>query len=759
MSRIERFSRMKDCGIFRNFEWPKDLPEFGRYNLIYGWNGTGKTTLSRILRCLEKRTKPSGQVTIALDGRDVRGDDFPNVTVPIRVFNRDFVHESVFPVEGGDIPPIFVLGAESVEKQKKLEQLKGERAQAQERLDSASFTKQKADREFDQFCIDRARVIKETLRSAGPNRYNNYDKTDFKRDAEQMLQAGDGSTHRLSDSEREKLLTQHRAAPKAKVQEAGYTLPNTADILGRLSQLLATTVVSAAIEALKDDPELAGWTRQGLQLHRERSTERCLFCEQPLPKERLAALEAHFSAQYEQFIQRLDALIGELQALSKAAAELRLPNRAELYDDLAAEYQAAEEELKQAIKAVRSFLEDAMQLLEEKKRRAFERVEQNLKVPTVDPEVVEKLNAVIRKHNQACDEFQKRVEDARKKVADGMIAEVLEEFVSRRDASQKAMADLQTAQGEVKRLDDEINRLERDIKEHRRPADELNEDLRKYLGHDELRLEVKDTGYTITRGGEPARALSEGEMTAIALLYFLKSLQDRHFDLANGVVVLDDPVSSLDANALYLAFGFIRERTKDAGQLIILTHNFTFFRQVRNWFHHLKGQKKRDLNQRPGRFYMLDCSPSPNGRCATIQRLDPLLEQYDSEYQYLFVRVYRASRETESASLEQNYELPNMARRLLEAFLAFRQPHISGELWQKVQTVPFEEAKKYRILRFLHTHSHSSAVGEQEHDPSLLAEAPAVLKDLLEFIETQDKAHFDAMVELANRQVAEEGEE
>ena len=121
-----------------------------------------------------------------------------------------------------------------------------------------------------------------------------------------------------------------------------------------------------------------------------------------------------------------------------------------------------------------------------------------------------------------------------------------------------------------------------------------------------------DTGYTITRGGVSAEFLSEGETTAIALLYFLKSLQDRRFPLANGVIVLDDPVSSLDANALFLAFAFIRERTKDAGQLFILTHNFSFFRQVRHWFHHLKGQKKKDVSKRPARFFMLDSTLDEN---------------------------------------------------------------------------------------------------------------------------------------------------
>jgi wobble nucleotide-excising tRNase len=184
--------------------------------------------------------------------------------------------------------------------------------------------------------------------------------------------------------------------------------------------------------------------------------------------------------------------------------------------------------------------------------------------------------------------------------------------------------------------------------------------------------------------------------------------------------------------------------------LFIFTHNFTFFRQVRNWFHHLKGQKKKDVSQRPARFYMLDCIRSGDRRCSTIRPLDPLLEQYESEYHYLFARIYRSAAASTSRALEENYILPNMARRLLEAFLAFRQPHISGELWQKLKEVEFDEAKKLRILRFLHTHSHGDALGEPEHDPSLLGEADSVLKDLLDFIEDQDRDHFAAMVKLVD---------
>ena len=84
----------------------------------------------------------------------------------------------------------------------------------------------------------------------------------------------------------------------------------------------------------------------------------------------------------------------------------------------------------------------------------------------------------------------------------------------------------------------------------------------------------------------------------------------------------------------------------------------------------------------------------------------------------------------------------------MEAFLAFRQPKKAGELWQKVKSLKFDECKKVRILRFLHTHSHYGEIGEPEHDLSVLSEAQAVLKDLLDLMKSDDEEHFLAMVSL-----------
>lgn len=52
---IRRIQHIKGFGVFGNFQWPAGLPEFKQFNLIYGWNYSGKTTLSRAFRCFGQK--------------------------------------------------------------------------------------------------------------------------------------------------------------------------------------------------------------------------------------------------------------------------------------------------------------------------------------------------------------------------------------------------------------------------------------------------------------------------------------------------------------------------------------------------------------------------------------------------------------------------------------------------------------------------------------------------------------------------------
>jgi wobble nucleotide-excising tRNase len=193
----------------------------------------------------------------------------------------------------------------------------------------------------------------------------------------------------------------------------------------------------------------------------------------------------------------------------------------------------------------------------------------------------------------------------------------------------------------------------------------------------------------------------------------------------------------------------MKERTKACHQLFILTHNFAFFRQVKNWFHHLKGQNKKDIDQRPARFYSLHTTLADGERNATLSLIDPLLEQFESEYHFLFRQVYDAANNAApAADLTQFYGMPNIARRLIETFLAYRYPDCGGDLFRKFERVDFDSAKKTRILRLLNTYSHSCGISDPEHDPSVLAETGEVMKAILELIQSLDDDHYQGMLKL-----------
>jgi ABC-type uncharacterized transport system ATPase subunit len=122
--KIARLAKAHGYRIFRDFSWPATgLQDFSRYNVIYGWNGAGKTSLSNIFRHLQRKLPMSeGQIQLVVDQAIVNGPDFGAAHVPaLRVFNRDTVDRSVFESAGQHLPPVFFLGEDSVEKQTQIE--------------------------------------------------------------------------------------------------------------------------------------------------------------------------------------------------------------------------------------------------------------------------------------------------------------------------------------------------------------------------------------------------------------------------------------------------------------------------------------------------------------------------------------------------------------------------------------------------------------------------------------------------------------
>lgn len=774
--KITRVERIRNYRVFRDFSWPADLPDFDRFNLIYGWNGSGKTTLSELFRRLDgKQPAFEGEFEFVVDQHAVTNRNLDSVVRPqLRVFNRNFIDSSVFETVGKQLSPIYFLGEDSVEKQKQVEVLKGELQKAETARVQAHSKHQAALSDFESFSTDQARVIKELL-TAPSSAYNNYDKRGFK-EAASRLKEDTYQSLLLNEEQKGKLRQAKDGKPKQKIAVFEARYPDVAKLTSETQRLLGQSVVSRVLDELAKNPPVAAWVGAGLPFHiGEHASASCRFCGQVLTEERLQQLQAHFNDDFKRFQTELDGVISEVEAAKRQVEGMHPPEPTLLYEHLIEEYERAVGKIGLHRANVSLYLEALRKALVAKKESPFTAVallpffglgpkEDDEKMGVLETifsvvsagtgvlgalhgkDAFDRISSLIETHNKLTDNYLNEINKARKSLESHYVAEAFGEYVRKQQAINSCKTSEDQATAVEKELRDKIAALLRAIRQHHKPAAELTNEIRAYLGRDELAFVAQANGYSITRYGQPATHLSEGERTAIAFLYFLKSLQDTEFDMKNGVVVIDDPVSSLDANALYSAFGFMKDRTKDAGQLFILTHNFTFFRLARNWFHHLPKNLKKSA-----RFYMLTSEVATDHRNSAIEQLDPLLEQYESEYHYLFKRVYEeATRPSGFVELASNYGMPNIARRVLEAFLAFRIPGKARELYQQLELIEFDATKKARILRFLHTHSHHMQITEPEHDLSILAETQAILRDVLALIEETDKEHYDRMLAVVN---------
>ncbi|MCP3722604.1 AAA family ATPase [Paraburkholderia sp. CNPSo 3272] len=771
--KLERFSKIREYRIFKDFTWPRGLEDFGRFNLIYGWNGSGKTTLSSILRAIQTSTSiGEGDVDFVLDGALVSGKKLSGAALPaVRVFNRETVARSVFESSGGSfsqLPPVYVFGEDSAEKQRQMDALKLELPKQTDIAAKASEEEARAQKGVNDYATNTARAIKNLLVAPG-GEFNNYNATDFK---ERMSRFSQAATPELTPKDRETLLSLKNSSPLPSIELRSVNIPDALNLRNDVREALSRTVVSNVIEGLAASPVVGDWVRSGLAIHTHgEDATTCKFCEQPLPANRLRRLEAHFNDEFQRFTRDLQNLAERIENAANQLVRTNLPDIRDLYPELRSDFESEGRTYELNLGNLRHGLLALANTVKQKQARVFEALDlEGLLlgsdgIPAEDKSFLDtfmrilsagapalsefvgkqtfaRIEQIVEKHNAKTRSFEEKVKVAREKLHDNEIAVALPEWLEKQKALESATNARVSANDAKAKTEKEIRALEADILKHQEPADELNRELRAYLGHDDIQVAVEATGYRLVRRGSIATNLSDGERTAIAFLYFLKSLQDRSFDLKDGVVVVDDPISSLDSNAIYSAFGFMKRRLCDAGQLFVLTHNYTFLRQVRNWFGHLnRGKAKQGL---PARFYMLRASYVGGQRSSAIEAMDPFLRKYESEYHYLFKRIVEASALPGGGPLETYYELPNLARRLLEAFLVFKIPD-EDTLHARLEAVDFDGPKKTRILRFLDTHSHNEQIAEGHDDASALSEAPDVLKDLLELIEKCDAGHFGRM--------------
>ena len=764
---LRRFEWIKDCAIFRDYRWDGSLNDLQRITVVYGHNGSGKTSLARALD--RAATTPEGRRKVSLyvqdnDGntRSTDGGDDPTFN-RLLVFSPEYVERSHrLGVDGPSMAAVLTVGERAADSEVRLEALrKGQEALLAEQ-DAATSTIDQVEGRRNKAYEQLSKTVVTDLRRAGApyQSRGNYSVAKVKskfaapRVGWVVLPDDDLATkkHLVNSDNRDVL----------QLGPFSFALANT--LAQRARELLAKTPVTIVLDTLHSHPSAEPWVQEGQRLHTD--LDQCVFCGSPLSGERRLAIEQHFSGEVERLQHGLSDLASSLDNLDRQGDAIlrRIPSRGLLFEDLRDRFDEAENDVRDQVKALKSWAQELRVRMDAKRVNTLSTV--NAIVDDAPAMEGADLEAVRDEHNHRVDSHAELVQEAARRVELHHLKSAEAEADELTEAMAVATQQRRVAIDALTEIAHEITALESIEGDPIPSAQVLTREVARLLGRDELKFEAADGRYSVTRDGQPATDLSTGERTAITLVHFLECVA--RFDSSNGkpIVIIDDPVSSLDSNVFMGVSTYIWSKTVSddhAAQVILLTHNFELFRQ---WHVQIEGLHKGKVgNHYPASLFELRSRHVQVGGKA---RRRPILANWPenkshrlkvrSSYHHAFLALVDARRGLAAggsleARLDAQLLFPNVIRRVLESFLAFKHPERIGDFTTGMRDTEAllreagyqgdPAALRQQLTRFAHAYSHSDT---PETDIVVNPdEIEAVIDAVFTFMKHLDDRHFSGL--------------
>jgi len=734
---IVRINYIRDFGIFRDVRWDGSLPEFSKINLFYGWNYSGKTTLSRIFQALEGKRLPegysSGSFELVLDDGSRIDSNNESITARILVFNRDYVERNF--EQEHTAQAVFILGEENKALRDRLRVLTNRRDRLAGALENFRKRKQSIKGKLNKSGTDKARDIGNLLGVRNFRRPNLESRIDeIRKDPDRYILTEEQVTAHLQ--------TLRGVETYDSIDTIQISLPDMHQVAREVNELIGQTASNRAITRLKENPQVESWVRQGLALHEDKRI--CEFCGNGLTEERLNLLKGHFSEEYERLVQQVDA---KSKGLESAISSPKIPDESRIIGTERTSYTQAKERLNEWLQWARNTRDDIIRVLKEK-LIAIETPlnwSGNLDKADEGTRFLSDLNESIDRHNSAVKDMEGTKAEVREVLEKHYTAQYLIEgnalqWEADLDTQQKK---IERAEQLLERIDEKIRDIEVKTRESFIGAEKLNSLIKYLLADSNIEVEpVDDATFQFKRNGRLATYLSEGEKTAITFAHFVTNLEAGDASIEDTIIFIDDPVSSLDSNHTYAVFALITEQLAKAWQLFIATHNMELFNLLKSrWL------GRRGGNTDEGHAYHVWRSIDSDGNPkAELRDLPRLLRSYKSEYEFIFAQLYRFACSTKP-TLHEAYTAPNLLRKFLEAYLGFRKA-LPREWWGKLDLLLDEPESQREVQKFTDEESHLQALGRALAHSDLISNAQRCVKMVLNGLQAKDPNHYKSLVEI-----------
>lgn len=639
---------------------PERLTRLSKLNYLFGSNGTGKTTISRVI------ADESSYSTCSVTWKD-------GTKLEPLVYNCDFVDRNFY--QPDELKGVFTLGEKQLDTIEKIKIAKIELDTLTKYIEAQTKGLQGVDGMggkkaelaaleigFKEKCWAQKQKH-DTKFQGGFEGYRNSSEK-FKTKVLQEFASNSAALQTQAELEK-KAGSVFGPTPIAEAHVAA--VDTTKLITHETNPILKKRVIG------KEDVDVAAmikklgnsdWVREGRGFY-DLNDGACPFCQQSTTRAFAESLNEYFD----------ETFVTDSKAIDDLATNYTT-DAARLQQQLAAIVASPSKFLDvEKLKAERKLLDAKISLnslsLTRKKKEASQVValDSLSNLFTAINALIDSANAQVAAHNKMvgnlATERKALISQVWKFVTNELKTD-LAAFNAAKDGLDKAIAamatQIATATSEKTKKTEEIRALEKQTTSVQPTIDGINQLLTSF-GFQGFKLAktASGTSYKLIRsdGSDAKATLSEGEKTFVTFLYFYHLLKGSESDsgmTTDRIVVFDDPVSSLDSDILFIVaslmkglFDEVRLGTGHIKQIFVMTHNVYFHKEVT---YNSKRKNNGKLNEES--FWIV----SKPGLVSKVEEYPT--NPIKTSYQLLWAEVQKPERS--------NLAIQNTLRRILENY-------------------------------------------------------------------------------------------
>ena len=592
-SGISQISLKKVATFDENGASFKDLNSI---NFIYGANGSGKTTTSSFLKNLAENGIEDKFANSKIAW-------YNNESLKIEVYNKQFKEEQL---RNSQVKGIFTLGKKTNENLEKIESKKESINKENEKkikneasLQVLTQKKEKEEKDFADRCWEKLYKKNEEDFKEILEGFKRKEK--FK---EKILKEFKNDEHNESEIVRLEELKEKIGIVFSENQTELVSLEcNLTDFDSIENHSIWEQKVvgsgDAAIADLIKKLSNEDWVAQGREYVKDNSI--CPFCQkETITEEFKKQLESYFDTSYQKSTETIKEKMEHYASITARALE-RLDKIVET-EQKNQQTKLNTESFKRIVETLKSKINGNQQKMHDKSKemsRSFELESTKNEIKEIR-DLIDTANQQIAKHNEIIKNIKNQKKTCVEQTWKFLVNEFksdIQEYDKKRCGLEKGISNLNEEirenQEKIKKLENEIRELEKNMVSIKPIVNEINTLLKGYgFTNFGLACTEDEKFYRIQReyGQLVGETLSEGEVTFITFLYYYHlakgSLKENDIS-KNKVLVIDDPISSLDSNILFMVSVLVKDLMKETmeektniKQIIILTHNTYFYKEI-----------------------------------------------------------------------------------------------------------------------------------------------------------------------------------